>query len=385
MTEKKENSYRRELILTKELNQKILYLCSKIDKVEWSGPLFVKVVEGDVNNPNGDIIIEASDLFLMDIGTGATTEYEYVTPDDERLMDLYERNPEMMEYRMASVHSHNTMSAFMSGTDDNELKKGSKNSDFYLMLVVNNKTANHWVAQVGMMVEVEKEIKSHYKFFNGNFRNLNKKVTEDVFYSYEFDVFVEDEDHDFSELDRQIEETEAIKEKERKAFVHSYNPINNGKGFNNNHSYHNGHRQDSLWGGEARDFNDGYPTSVKKEKTTFEGRRLAFDTIDINGLYEAQIIQGVLSDHLLSGIIKDNFDAIVEQGMNAAVDLAQTSREDIMSMYAEELMTDIMLQNELVNDVLSVLSDGTSDNAIILNKLLTELIIEEKYGVTNFG
>lgn len=317
----------------------------------------------------------------MDIGTAATTEYEYVTPDDGRIMDLYNEKPELMEYRMGSVHSHNSMSAFMSSTDNNELKKGSKNSDFYLMLVVNNQSAFNWVASVGVMVEVEKDIKSKYRFFNGNRRELASTVKEDVFYSYEFDVLVEDEDFDFSDLDKQIEDTKAIKEKERKAAMSYYPQIQNHNraGDDIDNYYH----QESLWGENARNFNEGFPTNVKKERMTFEGRRLAFDTIDINDLCSVQIAQGVLTDSLLVRIIKDNFDAIIEQGMVANIDLSQSDNYEIIYIYADTLFESLLENEKLADSILEILSESNSELATMLNKLLTENLIDEKYGVSS--
>lgn len=170
------------LIIGQPLFSKILYLCHQINKVEWSGVLFFKVAEGDMYDPKG-LVVEAIDLHLMDIDSAAATEFEY----GEELIDVYEEHPEYMDLRMGSVHSHHTMAAFFSGTDDAELKKGSDSGDFYLMLIVNN-TISGWVAKIGFSVEVKKTWKSLFTFKNKETIEKEGSSEKSEYINYELDI-----------------------------------------------------------------------------------------------------------------------------------------------------------------------------------------------------
>lgn len=75
------------LIITKEFNNKVSYLCSKINKEEWSGLLFFNL-EGNIGSET--IKITPVDIFLMDIGSSAYTEYNV----DDDIFNYYEQYPE---------------------------------------------------------------------------------------------------------------------------------------------------------------------------------------------------------------------------------------------------------------------------------------------------
>lgn len=120
------------LTINENLYKKIQYLCSKIDQVEWSGVLFWKY-EGDLQNPE-TFKINAIDVFPMQKGSQTYTEFEF--------------GPEVVDYMMANdileckyglIHSHNNMSTFFSGTDNEELQENAGNHNTYLSLIVNNR------------------------------------------------------------------------------------------------------------------------------------------------------------------------------------------------------------------------------------------------------
>lgn len=133
-------------------------------------------------DPKG-LVVEAIDLYLMDIDSSAATEFEY----GEELIDVYEEHPEYMDLRMGSVHSHHSMAAFFSGVDDTELKKGSDSGDFYLMLIVNN-TINGWVAKIGFSVEVKKTWKSLFTFKNKETIEREGSSENSEYINYELDI-----------------------------------------------------------------------------------------------------------------------------------------------------------------------------------------------------
>lgn len=125
-----------KLIITEELQQKIDYLCSKIDTVEWSGTLFYKV-DGELNNTGkNSLVVTAIDLYLQDIGTSTYTQFSmsptlvsYMCEKEELLSD---------DVFMGLIHSHNTMSTFFSGTDTSTLQKEGFEKDNFVSLIVNN-------------------------------------------------------------------------------------------------------------------------------------------------------------------------------------------------------------------------------------------------------
>lgn len=127
--------------------QKALFLCSLLPYKEWSATLFFQV-EGNLQKIE-EIVITAVDIYLQDIGTGAATEFEY----GKDFLDCYDRNPELIDCRTGTIHSHNQMRVFYSGTDVNDLMENSENTDFYLSVVVNNK--GECIARIGYRVEEE--------------------------------------------------------------------------------------------------------------------------------------------------------------------------------------------------------------------------------------
>ena len=121
------------LDLDKNISDKIKFLCSKIPAHEWSGVLFYDV-QGSIKDPSTFKII-CKDLYLMDKGSVAATEYAY----DESLIDFRMTYPETNKYRIGHIHSHNSMGTFFSGTDNSELCDNSEFHNYYLSVIVNNK------------------------------------------------------------------------------------------------------------------------------------------------------------------------------------------------------------------------------------------------------
>jgi hypothetical protein len=72
-------------------------------------------------------------MYLMDLGSSTYTEFDYT----DKIIDAYDRDEELMEKRAGLVHSHHTMNAFFSGTDQEELHEKAE-TGLYLSLIVNN-------------------------------------------------------------------------------------------------------------------------------------------------------------------------------------------------------------------------------------------------------
>ena len=120
------------LHISSKVLKKIGYLCQAISKVEWSGVLFYSVKGTLAEFNNVEFTVE--DIYLMDKGSAAYTEYEL----DDDLIDYRMSNPESLKWKIGHIHSHNTMRTFFSGTDMSELNDNSEFHNYYLSLIVNN-------------------------------------------------------------------------------------------------------------------------------------------------------------------------------------------------------------------------------------------------------
>lgn len=202
------------LIMPAELLGKIWYLCHEINNVEWSGLLFYQPI-GDIKDLSTFKII-AKDVYLMDIGTSAYTEYSF----NESIINFYDKFPEAMNYKIAHIHSHNSMNSFFSSTDNDELKDNAKNYNYYLSLIVNNKM--DMVAKLAMAGKSTQILT--LKDNNGLLFNLNTKE-KSIIGTINVNVFPFDEN--LTEIEKRVKELkDKEKEKEeerRKSFDYSRN------------------------------------------------------------------------------------------------------------------------------------------------------------------
>lgn len=204
------------LIMPAELLGKIWYLCHEINNVEWSGLLFYQPI-GDIKDLKTFKII-AKDVYLMDIGTSAYTEYSF----NESIMNFYDKFPEAMNYKIAHIHSHNSMNSFFSSTDNDELKDNAKNYNYYLSLIVNNKM--DMVAKLAMAGKSTQILT--LKDNNGLLFNLNTKE-KSIIGTINVNVFPFDEN--LTEIEKRVKELkDKEKEKEeerRKSFDYTRNTV----------------------------------------------------------------------------------------------------------------------------------------------------------------
>ena len=96
---KKEKRFK--LIISKELEDMIRFLCNKLPNKEYSGTLFYSI-EGGFDDEN--LVITAKDFYLQDIGSATFTQFN----NDASLVTY------MVEHNLLSdfqglLHSHNTM------------------------------------------------------------------------------------------------------------------------------------------------------------------------------------------------------------------------------------------------------------------------------------
>jgi hypothetical protein len=191
----KDNKKRRSLTIkgtpiiniSEEVHKKIEYLCEHINTVEWSGLLFY-TANGNITTPDS-LLIDIKDIYLMDIGTGAATAFNY---DSEVIADAFIAHPEYIEneYRMGLIHSHVNMGVFFSGEDISELEDNVDNYDYYLSLVVNNKMNK--VAKIVFPGKEQKEtkFKRSFKDILKNIINIDSTETEEVDIMFTIDCTV---------------------------------------------------------------------------------------------------------------------------------------------------------------------------------------------------
>lgn len=155
----KEDKYK--LIIPEKVEKQIREWCILSPTTEWSGTLFYKT-EGSFKDKN--IVFIAEDFLVSDIGSSGFTQFD-VTPE----ICNYMLENELMDCYTALIHSHNTMSAFFSGTDNTTLKEEGYDTCHFLSLVVNN--AGNYVARVTRKVIeqfVGKKVISYPTFENEN-------------------------------------------------------------------------------------------------------------------------------------------------------------------------------------------------------------------------
>ena len=151
-----------KLIISTLVEQKISICCRTLPNNEWSGTLFYKVVSGTYDN---NLVLEAQDFYLRDVGSATSTEF-----DDDADAFNYQIENGLEDSIQALIHSHNSMAAFFSGTDDNTLKSMGKQMPHFLSLIVNN--AGKYCAKITR----RRELQTCYTSFYGKEETCNDTV-----------------------------------------------------------------------------------------------------------------------------------------------------------------------------------------------------------------
>jgi hypothetical protein len=202
-----------KLIITKELQKKIDYLCTVINDVEWSGTLFY-TVKGDFKAKGENrLVVTAIDLFLQDIGTSGYTEFSF----SPTLAHYICMHPNLLEEGVFQglIHSHNNMQTFFSGTDTSTLQKEGAEKDNFVSLIVNNH--REYTAGITSKCIIKSKVSqvSFYKTFFGKIvekEDIQEKE-EEVIEWYNLEVSIP-ENKEFTEIDECIKEIR--EEKKRK-------------------------------------------------------------------------------------------------------------------------------------------------------------------------
>jgi hypothetical protein len=169
-----------KLLISNKVYEQIKLLCSEIPDVEWSGVLFHSS-KGFIDRPES-FELKAEYILPMDKGTSGYTSYEF----NEDYINAITEKPELLNYSISHVHSHNLMSVFFSGTDNEELQENAPNYDYYLSLIVNNKM--EMTARVAFMGKIKPK-EFIFKGKNGKMKKILSSEEEVVFY-YNMDIEV---------------------------------------------------------------------------------------------------------------------------------------------------------------------------------------------------
>lgn len=217
-------TYNYKLVIPAEVEKKIRFACQKVWSTEWSGTLFF-THEGSFEND--DLVIRCVDIYIMDIGTQAYTEFD-MNPD---VISYMCENPELLDCQMGLIHSHNNMSTFFSGIDTATLKEEGRDRNNFVSLIVNN--AGTYTAAITRRIKSKQTMESvSYEFFGDGEKQDTKEYISDADEIEWFYLKIENEDETFSfpDMAARLEEIKQVKaEKAKKAqtpvYQGGYKPV----------------------------------------------------------------------------------------------------------------------------------------------------------------
>lgn len=164
------------------LELKIRALASVFPKNEWSGILFYKINKEESKKGFENMVYDAIDVFPLDAGTSAYTNFEIDNIDLPIFMvnNGYDDDDDIF---MGLIHSHPTFSTNASGTDYNTITKECCERGVFLSLIVNNEGT--YSAYISRLVKknIKMECVKECTGFSGEItkQNINKnKVMNQV-------------------------------------------------------------------------------------------------------------------------------------------------------------------------------------------------------------
>lgn len=213
----KSGTYNYKLIIPAEVERKIRFACQKVWSTEWSGTLFF-THEGSFEND--DLVIRCVDIYIMDIGTQAYTEFD-MNPD---VIAYMTENPELLDCQLGLIHSHAGFQTFFSGTDTATLKEEGRDRNNFVSLIVNN--AGSYTAAITRRIKSKQVMESvSYEFFGDGEKQDTKEYVSDAdeiewFY---LKIEKEGENYSFPDMAARLEEIKKAKaEKAKKAQAPAY-------------------------------------------------------------------------------------------------------------------------------------------------------------------
>ena len=214
----KSGTYNYKLIIPAEVERKIRFACQKVWSTEWSG-----THEGSFEN--NDLVIRCVDIYIMDIGTQAYTEFD-MNPDVIAYMC---ENPELLDCQMGLIHSHNNMSTFFSGTDTATLREEGIDRNNFVSLIVNN--AGTYTAAITRRVK-SKQVKESvsYEFFGDGEKHDTKEYVSsaDEIEWFYLKIEKEGENYSFPDMAARLEEIKQAKAERAEKAKKAQTPVYQG-------------------------------------------------------------------------------------------------------------------------------------------------------------
>lgn len=213
----KSGTYNYKLIIPAEVERKIRFTCQKVWNTEWSGTLFF-THEGSFEN--NDLVIRCVDIYIMDIGTQAYTEFD-MNPD---VIAYMTEHPELLDCQIGLLHSHAGFQTFFSQTDTATLREEGRDRNNFVSLIVNN--AGSYTAAITRKIKL-KQVKESvsYEFFGDGEKQDTKEYVSDAdeiewFY---LKIEKEGENYSFPDMAARLEEIKQAKaEKAKKVQIPAY-------------------------------------------------------------------------------------------------------------------------------------------------------------------
>lgn len=203
-------TYNYKLVIPVEVERKIRFACQRVWNTEWSGTLFF-THEGSFEN--NDLVIRCVDIYIMDIGTQAYTEFD-MNPDVIAYMC---ENPELLDCQMGLIHSHNNMSTFFSGTDTATLREEGRDRNNFVSLIVNN--AGSYTAAITRRAKSRsvKESVSYEFFGDGEKHDTKEYVSEENEIEWFYlNIVKEGDTFSFQDMDARFKEIKKRKAEKAK-------------------------------------------------------------------------------------------------------------------------------------------------------------------------
>lgn len=218
----KSGTYNYKLIIPAEVERKIRFACQKVWSTEWSGTLFF-THEGSFEN--NDLVIRCVDIYIMDIGTQAYTEFD-MNPD---VISYMCENPELLDCQMGLIHSHNNMSTFFSGTDTATLKEEGRDRNNFVSLIVNN--AGSYTSAITRRIKSKQVMESvSYEFFgDGEKQDTREYVSDaDEIEWFYLKIEKEGENYSFPDMAARLEEIKQAKAERAEKAKKAQTPVYQG-------------------------------------------------------------------------------------------------------------------------------------------------------------
>lgn len=218
----KSGTYNYKLIIPAEVERKIRFACQKVWSTEWSGTLFF-THEGSFEN--NDLVVRCVDIYIMDIGTQAYTEFD-MNPD---VISYMCENPELLDCQMGLIHSHNNMSTFFSGTDTATLKEEGRDRNNFVSLIVNN--AGSYTAAITRRIKSKQVMESvSYEFFgDGEKQDTREYVSDaDEIEWFYLKIEKEGENYSFPDMAARLEEIKQAKAERAEKAKKAQTPVYQG-------------------------------------------------------------------------------------------------------------------------------------------------------------